>query len=160
MEILTQKEQFALRCAAPKVHGYLHPDEIASYFDPRELISSGDVLRLIPDVRRNGVQQPVRLSTDGERVRVMDGHHRTRAAQRVGLESVPVHVRRSRVPIGPEYGKITDGLRDIVGGRQQLAYGDTEQMQDVTDISPGGPANPDGPSDMVSEPRWDMMSDE
>jgi len=69
---------------------------------PRQLISThriritrgkpaSEYQKLKADIRRSGVREPIKyVRTSDGRNYIVDGHHRARAAQELGLQSVPV----------------------------------------------------------------------
>jgi hypothetical protein len=53
-------------------------------------LDEADFLRLKEDIRRRGIQVPIELDQFGE---ILDGHHRKRIADELGLTDVPTVVR-------------------------------------------------------------------
>lgn len=46
----------------------------------------------VEDIRANGIQNPIRIYTNGVKGVLRDGHHRLVVARRLGLKKMPVHV--------------------------------------------------------------------
>jgi hypothetical protein len=90
--ILKQAEQFAYRLAeeVPPADLYLHPNELAQYFNPANEIHQ----EKLDAIRQGGpgIHFPVQINTDGVHARIDDGHHRVTVAQQDGLNGVPVMV--------------------------------------------------------------------
>jgi ParB family chromosome partitioning protein len=64
-----------------------NPDQPRSYFDPVKLEE------LAQSIRENGIIQPILVRKDGDNYQIIAGERRWRAAQRAGLQEVPVVVK-------------------------------------------------------------------
>jgi ParB family chromosome partitioning protein len=62
-------------------------------FQPRAQIRPGQLDALAASIRESGIVQPILVRRSGDRYQVIAGERRLRAAQRLGLERVPVTVR-------------------------------------------------------------------
>ena len=91
-------------------HLHLSPDEVLGYSSPDNSWSKRKKLpALADDIARNGVREPVSLTTNGQHAIIDDGHHRAKAAQMAGLDSIPVRLGYDRwadeesgaSPVGP-----------------------------------------------------------
>lgn len=60
---------------------------------PRHRMDEPRLEELAQSIRANGIIQPILVRRDGERYRIIAGERRWRAAQRAGLQRVPVVVR-------------------------------------------------------------------
>jgi ParB family chromosome partitioning protein len=59
---------------------------------PRKAFDEDELSRLSASIREHGVLQPLVVRADGDGYQLIAGERRLRAAQRAGLEAVPVHV--------------------------------------------------------------------
>ena len=59
---------------------------------PRKAFDEDDLARLSASIREHGVLQPLVVRADGDGFQLIAGERRLRAAQRAGLDAVPVHV--------------------------------------------------------------------
>lgn len=76
-------------------HVNLPVNEVAKYANPDNIYDREGYRRLHDDVARSGeIRSPIVIETDGRRGWIDDGHHRLRVAQELGLDQVPVSVRR------------------------------------------------------------------
>jgi len=139
---LRQAEQFSWRMAAhfmwddraEYIHPtdlHMHPDELTQYFQDGNFDESGPVHmptvnRLAEEIAKNGIRQPISLVTDGTHAYMDSGHHRTVAAQQLGMDEVPVRVTRSDYPLNtpkmptPEVGP-SGLLRRYLDSQQRQA---------------------------------------
>lgn len=62
-------------------------------FQPRVAIREEQLAELIASVRENGIVQPILVRRHHDRYQIIAGERRWRAAQRLGLRTVPVTVR-------------------------------------------------------------------
>lgn len=95
MMILKQAEQYAYRLAdndVPAADLYLHPTELAQYFNPATEIQQSKLDKIRQRGTQNGITLPVQVNTDGVHARLDDGHHRVTVAQQDGMDKVPVMV--------------------------------------------------------------------
>ena len=53
-------------------------------------LSNSEFKRLIDDIKKNGIQQPVKYIEYNGKKYIVDGHHRILAAKKLGLNEVPV----------------------------------------------------------------------
>ena len=60
---------------------------------PRRRFDEEGLVELADSIRESGILQPVLVTRDGERYRILAGERRVRAARMAGLERVPVVVR-------------------------------------------------------------------
>src|SRR5688572_14237154 len=60
---------------------------------PRSTFRDAKIEELAASIRANGIVQPLLVRKQGERYQIVAGERRWRAAQRAGLEKVPVVVR-------------------------------------------------------------------
>lgn len=63
---------------------------------PRHHVQTAALDDLVDSIRQHGILQPVIVTRDGERYQLIAGERRFRAAQRLGLASVPAIIRESR----------------------------------------------------------------
>jgi len=68
---------------------------VASPFQPRRDFIEEPLEQLVSSIRQNGVLQPLVVRQVGERFELIAGERRWRAAQRAGLERVPVVIRQA-----------------------------------------------------------------
>ena len=105
------------------VSGRLPTSEVAKYFHsvitPEDLDPDFDA-----DVRTNGVQTPIEISTDGIRAAITEGHHRILSAQGAGLRDVPVQIYRTGPLEQGRGGVIGEHLNRILQGYPQAIYRD------------------------------------
>ena len=59
---------------------------------PRKAFDEDDLARLSASIREHGVLQPLVVRADGDGFQLIAGERRLRAAQRAGLDAVPIHV--------------------------------------------------------------------
>jgi len=59
---------------------------------PRKAFDEDELSRLSASIREHGVLQPLVVRADGDGYQLIAGERRLRAAQRAGLDAVPVHV--------------------------------------------------------------------
>jgi hypothetical protein len=71
---------------------WLHPNEVRYYFDEDNETDESSISDLASDIAKNGIRQPVVINTNGHHAYLDDGHHRTLAAQLLGLDRMPVRV--------------------------------------------------------------------
>ena len=62
-------------------------------YQPRSVFAPGPLAELVASLRETGMVQPILVRRRGERYQVIAGERRHRAAQALGLETVPVVVR-------------------------------------------------------------------
>jgi ParB family chromosome partitioning protein len=62
-------------------------------FQPRSALDPARLAGLAASIRESGIVQPILVRRSGERYQIIAGERRWRAAQQVGLASVPVTVR-------------------------------------------------------------------
>lgn len=67
-------------------------DAVAHYATHRPGPLRGNFAPLEFSIRNDGVQQPLRIATDGVWAVLIDGHHRLRIAQELGVKKLPVQV--------------------------------------------------------------------
>ncbi len=67
----------------------------ASRQQPRRRFGEADLDELAASIKETGILQPVLVSREGERYRIIAGERRVRAARRAGLARVPVLVREA-----------------------------------------------------------------
>src|SRR5262249_9221661 len=67
----------------------------ASRHQPRRRFEESGLEELSSSIKESGVLQPVLVSREGERYRIIAGERRVRAARRAGLPRVPVLVREA-----------------------------------------------------------------
>ena len=60
---------------------------------PRTILGESGLLELERSIRESGIVQPIVVRRHGERYQIVAGERRWRAAQRAGLQTVPVTVR-------------------------------------------------------------------
>ena len=65
----------------------------ANLLQPRKRFDKEDIAELSRSIGRTGILQPVLVTRDGDRYRIVAGERRVRAARLAGLEEVPVVVR-------------------------------------------------------------------
>jgi ParB family chromosome partitioning protein len=69
-------------------------DRIApNRFQPRAQVDDARLNELAQSIRSNGIIQPIVVRKDGDRFHIIAGERRWRAAQRAGLQRVPVVIR-------------------------------------------------------------------
>src|SRR4029453_4449599 len=66
---------------------------VPNTFHPRRQMEHGGLDHLAPSIKSNGVIQPIVVRRSGDRFHIIAGERRWRAAQKVGLQRVPVVVR-------------------------------------------------------------------
>lgn len=64
-------------------------------FQPRKVMPEQEVLALAASIRENGILQPILVRPKGKGHEIIAGERRWQAAQRLGLEDVPVIVREA-----------------------------------------------------------------
>jgi ParB family chromosome partitioning protein len=89
---------------------------------PRRSFDEEGLAELAASIKESGILQPVLVTRDGERFRILAGERRVRAARLAGLDRVPVL------------------LRDNVGDRDQLLLALVENLQ-RRDLTPLEEAN-------------------
>src|SRR5688572_13900660 len=62
-------------------------------FQPRARMDDGRLDELAASIKSNGVIQPIVVRRDGARFQIIAGERRWRAAQKAGLQRVPIVVR-------------------------------------------------------------------
>jgi ParB family chromosome partitioning protein len=62
---------------------------------PREHMDEAALAGLAESIRKNGILQPIVARRQGERLEIISGERRWRAAQKAGLASVPVVIREN-----------------------------------------------------------------
>ena len=103
MKIQTQRDSFALRIAADEDWGDWSPTQDPDLHMPTEAIrhyapgtANWDMRDLTPglvnDVKKNGVQRPVEIVTNGTHGSLIDGNNRLMAAHSLGITHLPVRV--------------------------------------------------------------------
>jgi hypothetical protein len=50
---------------------------------------------LIEDIRKNGIQRPIEIATNGNQGFLVDGNNRHEAARRLGIPHVPVRIHQA-----------------------------------------------------------------
>lgn len=63
-------------------------------FQPRKRFSGNKMEELVNSLREKGIIQPILVRPKGEKYEIIAGERRWRAAQEIGMEEVPVIVRR------------------------------------------------------------------
>lgn len=63
-------------------------------FQPRKRFSGNKMEELVNSLREKGIIQPILVRPRGEKYEIIAGERRWRAAQEIGMEEVPVIVRR------------------------------------------------------------------
>jgi hypothetical protein len=86
------------------------------------------VERLSQEIAKNGIRQPVSLVTDGTHAYMDSGHHRTVAAQQLGMDKVPVRVVRSDYPLNTP----KQPTAEVDPSGLLRKYLDTQQRQPIT----------------------------
>jgi ParB family chromosome partitioning protein len=72
------------RVAIDRIH--LNP------YQPRKAFDDDDLAKLSASIREHGVLQPLVVRAEGDGFQLIAGERRLRAAQRAGLDAIPVHV--------------------------------------------------------------------
>ena len=96
------------------VHLDLSPEELLSYGKDDNTWDKESLPTLAEDIAQNGVREPVILGSSGTHALLDDGHHRARAAQMAGINSVPVHL---------EYDRWLGDAEEEEGGGKPLGEG-------------------------------------
>jgi ParB family transcriptional regulator, chromosome partitioning protein len=63
-------------------------------FQPRKKFSKGKMEELVNSLREKGIIQPILVRNMGEKYEIIAGERRWRAAQEIGLEEIPIIVKR------------------------------------------------------------------
>ncbi|MFA6636271.1 MAG: ParB/RepB/Spo0J family partition protein [Candidatus Omnitrophota bacterium] len=63
-------------------------------FQPRKKFSKGKMEELVNSLREKGIIQPILVRSKGEKYEIIAGERRWRAAQEIGLEEIPIIVKR------------------------------------------------------------------
>lgn len=123
MMILSQAQQWPLRCAGAEPDVHLPTDEVWQYrqFNPGwgpagvgdDGWSKGKVKK---HIAKNGIQDPITVSTNGTHGLVEDGHHRLAIAKELGMSHVPVNIQHVDMPtyspFGQTFNMVGKGLRN------------------------------------------------
>jgi hypothetical protein len=66
------------------------PTEVVDYYRvfPAPLVTN----EFVDDIVVNGIENPIRIYTNGTKAVLRDGHHRLVAAQILGMDKMPVHI--------------------------------------------------------------------
>jgi ParB-like chromosome segregation protein Spo0J len=97
MKILSQREQFPWRIAMP--WGPVHQVPVETIDRYRQVrngkpYAPSPPQSLIDDIGANGVTNPLRLLSDGNKAVLDDGHHRLEVARGLGLTHLPIMVNQ------------------------------------------------------------------
>ena len=106
---------------APRAAGMAHVaiDQISpNPYQPRKTFNEESIEELTRSVREHGIVQPLVVTRSGDRFKLIAGERRYRAAQRAGLQTVPVVIK--------------DDLRE--GGALEIALIENIQREDLNPI--------------------------